>query len=241
MLKTILPIGVIAVLTAVLAYMFGLNSNREKIEQLIAEKTRLETQKQEVEKKVEENSKIQEELNTEVDSLLNERDRLKTEVAELEIQRKANQLSVRRLRNTDQIIKKFIDTYQQLNESNVFVFEHPINREGTLKMDYAGIPSAYLETFMIEHDRADKYLKEKNALDSAVALGDQVFKLKDSIYVLEKEKFQLYKTAYEDAYNAYMKINKDYIDELKKPKFELPHWGAVLGGAAAGYLIGNKK
>ena len=241
MLKTILPCGIAAILLVILAYMFGTNNNKERIEQLIEEKTRLETQKEAVERKAEENSKIQEQLSTEVDTLSAQRDRLKNEVVELEKARLANQLSVRRLRNSDEQIKKLIDTYPQLNERNVFIFEHPINKEGTLKMDYAGIPSAFVETFIIEHDRADKYLKEKTVLDNAVKLGDEIIVLKDSIYVLEKEKFQIYKTAYEDAYNAYMKINGDFIEELKKSKFDFGHWGAIAGGAVAGYLMGKIK
>ena len=241
MLKSILPFGIIAVLLIVLAYIFGNNSNKEKIDQLIAEKAKLEIQKETAEKKVEENTKIQEKLNTDVENLSRQRDSLKNEVVKLESERVAKQLSVRRLRNTDQIINKFIDTYPQLNDKNVFVFEHSINEEGTLKMDYAGVPSAYLETFMIEHDRAEKYLNEKNALENAVNAGDEIIVLKDSIFALEKEKFKIYKTAYEDAYNAYMKMNKDYIEELKKPRFGLPQWGAIVGGVAAGYFMGRKK
>ncbi len=242
MVKTVITLAIVVGLLAVgLAYFFGVNQNKELIDKLNKEKEELVAKNARVEKEVEDYSREQGELKKTVEDISVERDSLKNKVAVLETERKQKKLDVRRLRDSDAELQKLISTYRQLNERNVFIFEHPINESGTLKMNYAGIPASFLETFIIEHNNSKIYLEQRDLYADASVLADSIITLQDSINILQEKKTEIYKDAYEGAYQAYMKIHGDYIKELEKPRFELPHWGAIVGGAAAGYLLGKDK
>ena len=81
---------------------------------------------------------------------------------------------------------------------------------------------------------------QRDTLKALDTLNIEVIALKDSIITLVEEKAPAYQHGYEDAYAKYEVMNEKYIDELKKPAFGWAQWGAIIGGAAAGYLVGSK-
>jgi len=72
------------------------------------------------------------------------------------------------------------------------------------------------------------------------SLNQTVIALDKKVLLLEKEKSEAYRVGYDSAYTHYMEISKLYMNELEKPRFDLSHWGAIIGGAAVGVLIGSQ-
>lgn len=84
------------------------------------------------------------------------------------------------------------------------------------------------------------YKEQKHKLETLDTLNLTVNSLQEKVLVLEKEKSEAYKVGYDSAFTNYIDISKLYINELEKPRFELPHWIAIIGGTAAGIVIGTQ-
>ena len=184
---------------------------------------------------------IKVELQEQASMLFTETERLRDIVYDLEKARAAEQLAVRRLRTSDDLEKKLLETFPEIAESDMGVIE--VYNEATGKtLQYLRVPLWFSQTFIIDHENALSYKEQKVTLDTIDLLNKEIITLKDSIYDLEKANRYAYQTGYDDAFTKYQALNEKYIDQLKKPRFsfELPHVGLMVGMAAGGVLLGSQ-
>ena len=185
---------------------------------------------------------VQSILTAQVRTLLTDAEGLRRQVADLERERQQQQLSVRRLQKKEDLQAKLRQTYPEMAQSDWGVTE-VFSEKGNLQVEYLLIPLWFSETFIIEHQNAENYRKQRDKLQHVDSLQQSVAVLKDSVLALEQEKSRAYKNGYDDAYAKYETLNEKYIELLKKPpsvEVGLPAWWTVLGSAAVGVAVGSQ-
>jgi hypothetical protein len=163
-------------------------------------------------------------------------------VDELERERQAKQLDVRRTKQTDELLVKVREIFPPLKTTPLPITERYDEKE-KLSLQYLGIPVWFAETFLINEMNAESYKKQRDKLLVVDSLRQETIALKDSVLTLEREKAQAYKRGYDDAYAKYEELNKDYVKLLKEPpsvNLGLPSWGTILGSTAVGVVIGTQ-
>ncbi len=236
--KPLLAVGLFAVILMVLlSYFFG--NNDTKILQAQLKMQQLRSQRDSIKVVV----AIRDSMQRVIQDIINDRqveaDSLKDKVGQLEEERKEAQLSVRNLRKDEDLQNKFIKTFPEIAGSDWGVQEVH-NDEVDLDIEYLLVPLWFSETFIIDHQNSKSYKEQTGLLQTVDSLRLNVIALQDSVLRLEEEKSSAYKKGYDDSYAEYTKLNENYIKELKKPNFGLPHWTAIAGGIGIGYLIGKE-
>jgi hypothetical protein len=237
--KNLLPWILLSVVLVVLAYILGSNANKEEIARVEAQMKDMKFQRDSIKTFVAFKDSMQNILQQRITELETDADNLRDQVKILETVRKKEQLAVRMLKTPDELKDKFASTFPELPEEKIKVFEQYISG-ADISLKYFGVPLSFSETFIIDHNNSIIYEKQKNKLGSLDSLNKHIVSLQKNVLSLEKEKSEAYRIGYDSAFANYMQISKLYINELEKPRFELPHWGAIIGGAAAGILIGTK-
>jgi len=185
---------------------------------------------------------IQKQLELQVADLQMEANMLRSEVDSLEALRRREQLKVRLLRKKEYLQAKFLQTFPEIAHSDWGVTE-VYNEAEQISIEYLLVPLWFSETFIIDHQNALSYKKQKDKLLLVDSLQIAIIQVKDSLRILEMEKGLAYKKGYDEAFAKYEDINERYIKLLQKPpqvKIGFPAWGTVLGATAAGVVVGTQ-
>jgi len=230
---------IVLILLVAFAYFGGLWQNKDRIHQAEIDMERMRSMRDSLETVVAFRDSIEKVLNVQIDMYKDNAERLRSEVDRLEEERKEKQLSVRRLRKKEDLQKRLRDTFPEMAASQWGTTE-VYNEESDIKLEYLLIPLWFSETFIIDHQNAESYLKQKYKLLEVDSLNQNIIALKDSVIILKNKNIEAYRDGYEYAYAKYDSLTKEYIEELKRGKIDWV-WPSVgiVGGVAAGYLIGN--
>ncbi|MDZ7690196.1 MAG: hypothetical protein U5K69_03395 [Balneolaceae bacterium] len=236
-------VSIIAALLAVgLSYLLGRGINREEIQRAQLEMQELRASRDSIQAVVSLKDSIQTLLNKQVRQLESETSQLRTQVKNLEEARQEAQLTVRSIRKKEDLQERLEKTFPEMANSDWGV-EEVYNEEADVHVEYLLVPLWFSETFIIDHQNAESYRKQRDKLWTVDSLNQQVSTLKDSLLVLEEAKTEAYKTGYDEAYAKYEDINQKYIELLKKPpsvNLGLPKWGVIGASVGAGVLIGTQ-
>ncbi len=179
------------------------------------------------------------------ESLALSRDNTEAEVAalhdyvdQLEHERQASALTVRSIRKTSDLQTRLNSTFPEMAHSNWGLTTIPFELGDTLGIEYFMIPAWFTETFIIDHENAESWSRQKDKLLAVDSLRVQVASLQDSIATLQAQNILALQTGYNNASNDYRDLSTRYIAELRKPRFSLGSTvGLCIGAAGAGALI----
>ena len=216
--------------------------DQEEIDRVNHELVLLKNEKIDLEERVKELDSAQADLMTEIDQKNTEIAANKQKIAKLERDREENQLNVRQLNTEDALEASFAKAYPQVINAKHFGIVHKaIDDEGLLTMPYFVIPAWFTETFVIEHNNLEAYLKEIEEYKANEELYGNVIDLKEQVLALQTEKTTAYQDGYEEAFEKYEALNKEYIALLKQPpsvEVKAPSLWPMLGGALIGITLG---
>jgi predicted nucleotide-binding protein (sugar kinase/HSP70/actin superfamily) len=236
-------VSIIAVLLAVgLSYFFGREVNREEIHRAQLEMQQLRASRDSIKTVVALKDSMQSVLSERVEDLDSETDRLRREVQELEEERARNQLTVRNIRKKEDLQNRLAETFPEMAESDWGVTE-VYNEEFDVGIEYLLVPLWFSETFIIDHQNSESYKQQVSRFVEIDSLHQQVSVLKDSLFVLEREKAEAFENGYNEAYSRYEDINEKYINLLEQPpsiELGIPKWGIIGASVGAGVLVGTQ-
>lgn len=243
MKKGLITVSVIAGLLAIgMSYLLGRGINRAEIQRAEMEMQQLRSSRDSIQAVVSLKDSLQSLLSTQVKQLQSETNRLRSEVRDLEEERKEEQLTVRSIRKKEELQNRLVKTFPEMAQSDWGVTE-VYDEQNDVGIEYLLVPFWFSETFIIDHQNAESYRKQRDKLFAVDSLHQQVGVLKDSLFVLESEKAQAYKTGYDEAYTKYEDLNEKYINLLERPpsvELGLPKWGIIGASVGAGVLIGTQ-
>ncbi|MFC1569292.1 hypothetical protein ACFL4L_03590 [bacterium] len=229
----------VAVFAVVFAYFGGIWQNKDKIHRAELEMHKMRYMRDSLQTEVNFRDSLQIKLRHEVSAYKNEAEALRNQVDMMEEIRQEKQLSVRRLHKKEDLQARLRETFPEMAESDWGITE-VVNEEFGVELEYLLIPLWFSETFIIDHQNAASWEKQKEKLWEADSLNIRVIALQDSIYTLEQLNRQAFEKGYQFAFFKYDSLNTEYIKELKKGKM---NWGwqtaAFIGGGAMGYIIGK--
>jgi len=230
----------LVVLAIAFAYFGGLWRNKDKIHHAQLEMQKMRYMRDSLQTEVRFRDSLQVKLISEVNAHKNEAQALRDHVRMLEEVRKEEQLSVRRLRKKEDLQARLRETFPEMAESDWGVTEIRSEELG-VGIEYLLVPLWFSETFIIDHQNADSWEKQKNKLLAVDSLNTHIITLQDSIYTLEQLNRQAFERGYNIAFFKYDSLNSEYIKELKKGKMK---WGwpvvGIVGGGVVGYLVSRK-
>lgn len=241
--KALIAVSVIAGLLAItLTYLLASNINKEEINRAKLEMQQLRTSRDSIQTVAAFKDSLQTLMQAQVNRLESETDLLRNQVKQIEEDRQRDQLTVRSIRKKDDLQQKFAETYPEVARSDWGVTEI-LNEEQGVEIEYILIPLWFAETFIIDNQNSLSFEKQVNLLNSVDSLQQEMVVLKDSLFVLEKQKAEAYKNGYTDAFSKYEALNEDYVQLLQKPpsiEWGLPKWGVVAAGVGGGILLGTQ-
>jgi hypothetical protein len=199
----------------------------------------LRTQRDSILRVVAINDSLQRELSFVRTSMETEATRLLGRIEELENERVSNQLSVRRLRRTEDLRTRIESTFPEMAASQWGVTE-VFDEANGVGVEYLLVPLWFSETFIIDHQNSLAFRTQVDTFRVLDGLRQQISQLQDSVFTLERSSRDAYRTGFDAAYTQYMALNREYIDELKRPRFDLGVPGGIatmLGSFGAGALM----
>jgi hypothetical protein len=213
--------------------------DERKIARAEFEAEMLRTQRDSILRVVAINDSLQRELSFVRNEMEVEASRLLGRIDELERARVANQLSVRRLRRTEDLRARIETTFPEMAASRWGVTEVFDDANG-VGIEYLMVPLWFSETFLIDHQNSLAYRTQVDTFRVLDGLRQQISQLQDSVLTLERGSRLAYQNGYDTAYQLYQSLNREYIDELKRPRFDLGVPGGIatmLGSFGAGALM----
>ena len=242
MKKFLIILGVVSVLLLVgFTYVSARFVDRGKIAQLQTEQAQLTRQRDSILAFARTRDSLQAILADSVQVLTSQTSALRDTVRQLESARQATVLSIRRLRQTSELQARVAAVFPEVARASRWgITELYDDREG-VALEYIFFPAFFAETFMIDHENALNYKQQVGKLAALDTLNTQVITLKDSVFVLERQKSAAFRTGYDSAFTKYEALNADYIAYLKNPKvgIKFPGWLALVGSAAVGVVVGS--
>jgi hypothetical protein len=187
------------------------------------------------------NDSLQRELSFQRAGMEAEADRLRERITDLEAARVQEQLTVRRLRQKEDLQVRLTQTFPEMAESDWGVTE-VFNEENGVGLEYLLVPLWFSETFLIDHQNSLAFQTQVDTLRALNGLLEQVSALQDSVLVLERGTRLAYERGYNEAFTRYEALNRDYIALLRQPRFSLGvpgGVGALAGSIGAGFLLGT--
>ena len=164
---------------------------------------------------------------------------LRDSVATLERARRGAQLTVRRIRRTSDLQRRLEQTFPEMAASAWGLTTIPLHDDDTVGIEYFLMPAWFTETFIIDHQNAESWRRQKDKLLAVDSLEFQVAVLQDSILQLERQKFLAVDSGYSEAFASYQELSDRYITELSKPRVSLgTAVGFCLGAIGAGLIVG---
>lgn len=239
LIKLLIGISAAAVLLLVTStFLFGLTRNHSEVARVRAEADLVRAERDSIRALIAANESIQRELGRQRDEAEAEAGELRGQVALLESERAARQLSVRRLRRPDDLRAKLVETFPEMAASEWGVTDVH-NEAENVSVQYLLIPLWFSETFIIDHQNAESWRQQRDRLSSVDSLQRRVVSLQDSVQRLEEQKVLALQTGYTNVFDRYERLNQQYIAELRKPRLSLGSTlGLCLGTAGAGILAG---
>lgn len=241
--KALIIVSIIAGLMALLlTYLLASNINKEEINRAKLEMQQLRSSRDSIKVVVALKDSLQTMLKEEVNQLKSETNRLRSEVDRLEERRAEEQLTVRKIRKKEALQQRFMETFPEMARSDWGVTE-VYNEENEISLEYLLIPLWFSETFIIDHQNSLSYRKQRDKLLTVDSLHQEIGMLKDSLFVLEREKSEAFESGYNQAFAKYEDLNDKYIQVLQKPpkiEWGFPQWGVVAAGVGAGVLLGTQ-
>ena len=207
-------ISVIAIVLLVgLVWMWARGVDKDRIQELETEMVRLASTRDSILTVVAFKDSLQSMIRDRTELLQTEAQNLRDEVERLEDERREQELAVRRLDSFEAEEAKFLDTYPALRNTARLM---TVTRDG-FDLQFIGIPLAATETFVIDRQDALSYRAQRDSLQQLDILNQDVIALKDSLFILEREKSQAYSLGYADAFGKYETLNAEYIATLQNP------------------------
>jgi len=241
--KLLIGVVVFAVLLLLaITYITAKYIDQEEILRVTKEREQLQQQREELLALVAEKDAQKKELEAKVGNLESEVELKRAEVDSLEGARQEAQTSVRKLRTENELENQLMEAFPEVKES-MKMTEVPVDGLPGMKLHYFSVPFRFAETFLIEHQNSKNYMMQRDQLKEVDQMQQKIISLEKNIVVLEEEKTAAYKTGYDSAYVKYLAINEKYEELLKNPpsiEFGLPQIGTIIGGTAAGILIGTQ-
>ncbi len=243
MLKKLLGIvGVVAlVLLVVVVYLHTRLRAEREIVRAQAEAEFLRSQRDTILAIVAANDSLQREVALIRDEKEAEAVRLQDRIDQLERDRAAEQLTVRRLRRKEDLQERLRRTFPEMAASDWGVTE-VFNEENGIGIEYLLVPLWFSETFIIDHQNALAFRTQADTLRSLAGVLQQVNVLQDSIFSLERGSRTAFERGYADAFTRYEALNRDYIELLRQPRFSLGVPGGLTllaGSLGAGFVLGT--
>ncbi|MFV1979532.1 MAG: hypothetical protein ACC655_00120 [Rhodothermia bacterium] len=241
MKKALVIVSTISILLVLAMVWIGARSiDRERISELENEIVLVQAKRDSILTAVAFKDSLQGLIQAQVDLKADEADELRREVAQLEQERREQELAVRRLNSFQAVEAKFLDTYPALERTARLMTV----RRGGFDLQFIGIPLAATETFVIEHNDAVSYRAQRDTLLELDSLNLELIALKDTMFVLERQKVEAYRLGYEDAFGRYENLNAEYISTLKSPcvsVFPNKSTAIIAGsiGIVAGVAVGS--
>ena len=236
-LGTIVAIAFL-LLIATVGYLYAKGRADEEIARVTAERDYLRAEKETIEALVARNDSLKDELLSARLDILSRVDHLQDIVDSLELLRDEERLTVRKLRRTEDLQKKFVETFPEVASSDWGIHEI-YNEEFDISIEYISIPSRFIETFIIQHDEAKNLLAQRDTLQTMANLQRQVNVLSDSVITLETASRTAYQEGYNEAFIVYEDVVDRYVKELEKPQFSFSaaNIGLLLGSFAVGVAV----
>jgi hypothetical protein len=232
------PLAVLLLLLVV-SYMAARIQAQQEIARVKLQAEQLRAEKDSIEQVVAQYSATQKQLVEQREDKEMQVTLLRDLVTHLERERKEGQLTVRRIRKTSRLQSRFEQTFPELAASQWGLTTLPIDDSDTLGIEYFLIPAWFTETFIIDHQNALSYERQKDKLLGVDSLQRQVASLQDSLLVLEAGKTLALQAGYSNAFLGYQGLSERYIAELRRPRLSLGSTiGVCLGAAGAGFLVG---
>jgi len=199
----------------------------------------LRTQRDSILRVVAINDSLQRELSFVRTTMEAEADRLLDRIQQLENERAASQLSVRRLRRADDLRARIESTFPEMAASKWGVTE-VFDDETGVGIEYLLVPHWFSESIIIHDQNALAFRTQVDTFRVLDGLRQQISQLQDSVLTLERSSREAYRNGFDAAYSQYMALNREYIDELKRPRFDLGLPGGIatlIGSFGAGALM----
>lgn len=183
---------------------------------------------------------MQSRLQDSVSRLTTQNEALRDSVRNLETERRAAVLSIRRLQQTPELQARVAAVFPEVAHSSRWGITELYDEKEKVSLEYIVFPAWFAETFLIDHENAENYRAQRDKLATLDTLNLQVFRLKDSVLVLEQQKSAAFRIGYDSAYSKYDQLTAEYIASLKNPRIKLgfPSWAALIGSAAVGVAVG---
>jgi len=157
---------------------------------------------------------------------------LRRNVDRLETLRNESQLTVRQLRKTVALQGRFEETFPEISAANWGLASIPFEPGDTLGIEYFLIPAWFTETFLIDHQNAESWRRQKDKLLAVDSLMAVVVALQDSVATLHARNALALKAAYDNASRECFDISNRYIGELRKPRLSMRSAVGVCAGVA---------
>ena len=156
-------------------------------------------------------------------------------VRQLERRRASEQLRVRRLRKTADLVLEFEKAFPEWT-NGMWGVEEVFVEEVGLAVEMVMLHASVMDGMITLANNWKSLAEQRDTLVSVVGLQDSIQSLSDSIFALERETRTAYQEGLYGAFGRYEDLNGRYIAEVKKPRlgFNLPTTTAVLGSFALG-------
>ncbi len=225
-----LAVVVAIVLALAVAHLWTRLGSAAAIARAETEARMLSEQRDSILSVVAQNDSLQRELGFVRTALEAEADQLRARIALLEAERVETQLTVRRLRRSDELQARIASTFPEMAASNWGVTEIVDEEEG-VGIEYLMVPLWFTETFLIDHENSKAYEAQVESYASLVGVQDRVVVLQDSVFALERRSREAYQVGYDNAFTLYQNLNREHIALLRQPRFSLGIPGGLLTAA----------
>ena len=155
-------------------------------------------------------------------------------INDLEKAAREKQLKIRGIDTSIESLNLFVETFPEFSRDKGFGMVDVVSEKTGIKRSYLSMPIFFTETFVIEHNNLEtaekellKYQENEELYGDARALRMKVDRQSDRI--------QAVLTDANNACHIRTEALRDrYINQLEKPRFELPGGAKMVGCAALG-------
>ena len=232
-------VALVVALATVAGLLDAFRSNHAAVAAARADAVRFRDQRDSLVSVVRRRDQEQAALTVRLEQHRKEANGLRDSVTALERRRTISQLAVRRLRTTGALVDRLRAVFPELGDTAWGLTTLPVGDGDTLGLEYLMVPAWFAETFIIDRENAESWRAQKERLLAVDSLRVLVAALQDSILRLVTANAASYENGYRAAYGAYQELSRRYVEELAKPRFELPSPLGLVVAAAVGLVVGR--
>ena len=211
---------------------------QEKIELLEDEKEKLINTKKELGELVAAKEDIIAEKNikiSEKQSLINDANR---RIAEIKENYELVKQSLFRETNEQSVALDFKDAFGVTRIPSIRMIELPEGPGAKDMISFMVLPVHFTKALTDTKNKYDTCVATKRELQDINALKQDILTVQEEKTALYIEIGRQYKTAYDDAFQRYMKMHDDFVKTLESQRPDLlPDWLKLLAGVATGGLL----